>query len=94
MQVNLSGKVALVTGAAQGIGRAISVALARNGADIVLNDLDREASEALAQELRSLGRRTFVAIADVSDYPAVKHAVTEAIAQRVIFGQGPLDLLI
>ncbi len=89
VQVNLNNRVALVTGAALGIGRAISWQLAQNGADIVLNDIDRPATEALAQEIKKLGRRAFVAIADVSDYAAVKQSVTEAIAQF-----GKIDILV
>ncbi len=89
MRVDLNGKVALVTGAALGIGRAISLALAQNGADLVLNDIDRPATEALAHEIHKLGRRTALAIADVSDYAPVKRAIDEALEQL-----GQIDILV
>ncbi|MCI2430839.1 glucose 1-dehydrogenase [Candidatus Acetothermia bacterium] len=89
MQVNLNGRVALVTGAALGIGRAISLTLAKNGADLVLNDIDRPSAEALTQEIQKLGRRAVMAIADVSDYAQVKRSVNEAL---VHFGQ--IDILV
>ncbi|MBI1743474.1 glucose 1-dehydrogenase [Candidatus Acetothermia bacterium] len=89
MQVDLTAKVAMVTGAAQGIGRAIALALAYNGADIIINDLDRSASQALQQEIEKLRRRAFVALADVSDYTAIQQAVSEATAQL-----GKIDILV
>ncbi len=55
---DLSGKAALVTGAQQGIGKAISLALAREGADVAINYLDEEAmAEDVAASVRALGGR-------------------------------------
>jgi NAD(P)-dependent dehydrogenase (short-subunit alcohol dehydrogenase family) len=57
----LGGKVALVTGAQQGIGRAIAVALAREGADVGVNYLDdRDAAEQVVAEVHGAGRRAFM----------------------------------
>jgi len=65
--MRLGGKVALVTGAQQGIGRAIAVALAREGADVGLNYLDDPgAAEAVAEDVRALGRRAVVVRGDVA----------------------------
>src|SRR6058998_2659602 len=65
--MRLAGKVALVTGAQQGIGRAIAVALAREGADVGLNYLDDPgAAEAVAEDVRALGRRAVVVRGDVA----------------------------
>ncbi|OGF55071.1 MAG: hypothetical protein A2Z21_04590 [Candidatus Fraserbacteria bacterium RBG_16_55_9] len=89
MEVNLSGKVAMVTGGAQGIGRAIALELARNWADLVINDLDRSAAEALAREITTQKRRVLVAIADVADYAAIKRAVSDAMTQF-----GKIDILV
>jgi len=53
--LKLTGKVALVTGAAQGIGKAVALLLARNGADIVVSDINLEKAEETAREIESVG---------------------------------------
>lgn len=83
----LDGRVALVTGAAGGIGRAVSLALAREGADLALLDVD--APEALRREATALGRRAFALDADVSD----RSRVHEAVA-RTSDLLGRLDILV
>jgi 3-oxoacyl-[acyl-carrier protein] reductase len=65
--MRLAGQVALVTGAQQGIGRAIAVALAKNGADVGVNYLDdRAAAEAVAAEVRGAGRHACLVQGDVA----------------------------
>lgn len=65
----LDGKVSLVTGASRGIGRAISLALAKEGADVALNYAHRrEPAEQVAEEIRKLGRRAMVYQGDVSKH--------------------------
>ncbi|HSR80053.1 MAG TPA: SDR family NAD(P)-dependent oxidoreductase, partial [Hyphomicrobiaceae bacterium] len=77
---NLSGRVALVTGAARGIGKAIALALAQVGADVAVNYRAREADAlAVAGAVRGLGRRTMAVRADVSDSGAVRSLI-DAIA--------------
>ncbi len=79
--MKLSGKVALVTGAAQGIGRAIAVRLAKDGADIALVDLNADRLRSVADEVWSIGRKATVFSADVGDredvFAAVSHAKVE-----------------
>ncbi len=73
---DLQGRVALVTGASRGIGRAIAIALARAGADIALNYKNRTAdAESAAAEIGSLGRRCLLVQADVSHAPSVAETV-------------------
>lgn len=86
----LSGKVALVTGAARGIGRAIALELARAGADVALNDVDPgEAAGEVVAAIEALGHRASVHQADVADRAAVE-AMVDAVAARY----GRLDILV
>ncbi len=68
---SLEGKVAVVSGAAQGMGQATSLALAQHGADVVLVDRNRAGAEATAERIRGLGRTTLVASTDVSNPTAI-----------------------
>ncbi|VFR16064.1 2,3-butanediol dehydrogenase, S-alcohol forming, (S)-acetoin-specific [plant metagenome] len=76
--MSITGKIALVTGAGQGIGRGIALRLAQDGADLALVDLDQAKLDAVAREIEALGRQATTFIADVSDreqvYAAVDHA--------------------
>jgi NAD(P)-dependent dehydrogenase (short-subunit alcohol dehydrogenase family) len=81
----LDGKIALVTGGGRGIGRGIVLEFAREGADVAVNyRRDREAAEATAREVESLGRRAMVVQADVSDREAVDGMVAQV---RSAFGR-------
>ncbi|MEJ8814632.1 SDR family oxidoreductase [Variovorax ureilyticus] len=71
-------KVAIVTGAARGIGAAIATALAREGANVILTDVLIEEGEAMADQLRSMGYRARFTPLDVSDYEAWLRVVAEA----------------
>lgn len=69
---NLEGKVALVTGAAQGMGRAMALALAEAGADLLLVDRNEAGARATADEIARQGRRAVTATCDVSDTAQVR----------------------
>lgn len=86
---SLEGKVALVTGASRGIGRAVAVALARQGADVTLCARTASALEAVATEIRELGREALVHIVDVREASCADEAVNGAIDK---FGR--LDILV
>lgn len=77
MNFGLNSKTAIVTGAAsrQGIGRAIALALAREGADIALADIDLDGVEAVAEEINEMGRKALALKVDQSVYDEVKEAV-------------------
>ena len=64
---DLTGKVALISGAAQGMGRAMSLALAEAGADLMLVDLNTQGGETTAEEIRNLGRRAVFVTCNVSE---------------------------
>jgi 2-hydroxycyclohexanecarboxyl-CoA dehydrogenase len=85
----LDGKVAIVTGAARGIGRALALALARNGADVAIFDVEATAAEDAAAAARAEGRRSRAVVVDIRDGAAVESAV--AVARREL---GPADILI
>jgi 3-oxoacyl-[acyl-carrier protein] reductase len=85
-----AGKIVLVTGAQQGIGRAMAVAFAEEGADVAVNWLDdAEAGERVAGEVRALGRRAFPIRADLGQIDEVR--AMAAAAERAL---GPIDILI
>ncbi len=85
----LEGRRALVTGAGRGIGRAIAVRLAGDGADVIVNDRDEDGAAATAELIRGLGRRSGVAIADLSRTSAV-HAACDAAVEQL----GGVDILV
>ena len=73
--------MALVTGAARGLGRAISLALANAGADVVLGLRDGTTAEDLADQIEAMGRRALRVQMDVTDRAQVSAAVDAAIAR-------------
>ena len=85
----LSGKVALVTGAGRGIGKAIALAFARQGADVAVSDIDGPAAESAAGEIRALGRRAIAAVGNVADPEESKRMIDQAVAEL-----GRLDILV
>lgn len=81
MGADLTDKVALVTGAGQGIGRAIARALADRGAAVAVNDVDRGKAERVASEINVAGGRAVPAVADVSCRDAVRAMVEGIVGQ-------------
>jgi NAD(P)-dependent dehydrogenase (short-subunit alcohol dehydrogenase family) len=86
---DLSGRTALVTGAARGLGRAIALALAEAGADVALGLRDASRDDGLADEIRALGRRALPLQMDVTRLAQVEAAVGSTVEQL-----GSLDLLV
>lgn len=78
---DLAGKVALITGSGRGMGRAHALVMAGRGADIVIHDILRDEAVKTAEDVRALGRKTFVSHADVSDVAAMKETVAQAEAE-------------
>ncbi|TFE03529.1 3-oxoacyl-[acyl-carrier-protein] reductase [Jeotgalibacillus sp. R-1-5s-1] len=88
--MNLDGKAVLVTGASRGIGRAIAIHLANQGADIAVNFSGSEAkANEVAEEIRSLGRKAIVIKANVSDAEEVQAMVKETVNEF-----GKIDVLV
>ena len=86
---DLAGQTALVTGAARGLGRAISLALANAGADVALGLLDRASAADVEAEIRAMGRRSIRVPMDVRRLDQVAAAV-----ERVVAELGRLDILV
>ena len=88
---DLGGKVALVTGASRGLGRAIALALAAQGADLAINYRDNtEAAEAVAAEARETGRKALVVQGDTS----AGREACEAIVKAALDAYGRVDILV
>jgi NAD(P)-dependent dehydrogenase (short-subunit alcohol dehydrogenase family) len=87
--MRFSGKVALVTGAGRGIGFATAAELARDGADLIVNDMDAERLEAAAAELRRHGVKVTTHAGSVTD-----EAVVGEMAARAVAEHGKVDLLL
>ena len=86
----VDGRIALVTGASRGIGKAVALALAANGADVAVNYAgSAQAAEAVAEEIRAMGRKALVVQADVSDAASVQQMMEKVTAE---FGR--VDILV
>ncbi|MHB8665088.1 MAG: SDR family NAD(P)-dependent oxidoreductase [Acidimicrobiales bacterium] len=77
----LEGKVAIITGAGQGLGRAHAVTLAGEGAAVIVNDVSAANAQAVADEITAAGGRSSVSTASVSDWKATKELVEQAVDQ-------------
>tara|TARA_B110000438_G_scaffold67965_1_gene68339 strand:+ start:93 stop:836 length:744 start_codon:yes stop_codon:yes gene_type:complete len=85
----LADKIAVVTGAGRGIGRAVALAYAKMGADVVCVSRTKENSAKVAAELEALGRRAWAVAVDVSDTAAV-----DAAAKGILESTGRVDILV
>jgi 2-keto-3-deoxy-L-fuconate dehydrogenase len=84
----LDGKSAIITGGGSGIGRAISLCFAANGASVKIADVNREPGEQVAKEIRDSGGKASAHVCDVKDAQGVRKAFEE------IFGSGRVDILV
>ncbi len=84
-----SGRVAYVTGGGHGIGRAVAMRLALEGASVAVSDIDREAAGSVAVEIVSLGGIAIAENADITDMQSVERSIEETVAKL-----GNLDILV
>ena len=90
IEVDLSDKVAIVTGSSRGIGRAIALGLAKDGANIVVNALSNiTKAREVAEEIESMGREVLVIVADVS-----KKEHVESMVEQTLKRFGKIDILV
>jgi NAD(P)-dependent dehydrogenase (short-subunit alcohol dehydrogenase family) len=86
---SLVDRTALVTGAGRGIGAGIADVLSEQGAQVVVNDLDRERADTTVARIRQAGGRAMASVFDVTDADAVRAAV-----DRIASDVGPIDILV
>lgn len=89
MELGLKGKVSIVTGAGAGIGKVIALTMAREGADVVVNDISGETAENVAKEITAVGSKSLVIEADVANAAQVNQMVSKVLDH---FGQ--VDILV
>jgi NAD(P)-dependent dehydrogenase (short-subunit alcohol dehydrogenase family) len=89
MEQRLSEKVAIVTGAGQGIGKAVALRLAKEGANIVVADINPKTAEQAAEEIRALNRRALVCQIDIANIAEIQPMIDNAVAE---FGR--IDILV
>lgn len=89
MEKKLSGKVAIVTGAGSGIGRGVALRLAREGARVVVADLNESAAKAVAKEIAEAGFESLAAGLDVA-----RPSEIQALVARVALEKGSVDILV
>ncbi|MCX5694305.1 MAG: 3-oxoacyl-[acyl-carrier-protein] reductase [Candidatus Omnitrophica bacterium] len=87
--MRLKDKVALVTGGARGIGRAIALTFAKEGADIVVADVNLEIAQKTALDIEGLGRRAMALAMDVTNYEAVEEGIN-----KILDKMGKVDILV
>ncbi len=89
MMIDLSGRVALVTGGARGIGRGICLALAGQGADVAVADLNMDGAARVSSEIEGMGRRAEAVSMDVTSRPSIEAAVSQTLDRL-----GRIDILV
>ena len=87
--MRLKDKVAIITGGARGIGRAIALLFAQEGADIVVGDVNMQEAEKTCLEIRSLGRQALSMEMDVADYAKIEGALN-----KILDKLGKVDILV
>jgi NAD(P)-dependent dehydrogenase (short-subunit alcohol dehydrogenase family) len=85
----LEGKVAIITGAGQGVGKGIALAFAKEGAKVVVAEINPETAQATTGEIHELGQKALAVSCDVGNESQVKDMVDKAVAEF-----GPIDILV
>jgi len=89
MDLQLSGRVAFITGGGQGVGRRIALTLAEEGAHVIVNDYFAERADSVVAEITGAGGTAFAAPADITDKGQIDAAI-----ERAVVALGPIDILV
>ena len=89
MGARFEGKVAIVTGAAKGMGLATAIEMCRDGASVMMTDIDKAGLEAAARQIRSSGGKVTTEVCDIAD-----RAQVDALVHRTSKELGRLDILV
>lgn len=89
MELRLQEQVAIVTGAARGMGRATALRLGMEGASVVVNDVSSDGAETVAAEIKSAGGKASAFVADVSDWQQVQAMINATVSEF-----GTVDILV
>ena len=89
MDLGLKGKTVIITGGGSNIGRAITLAFAKEGSNIVIADIDEKQANKVADKAKELGGKAIAVKTDVTDYDAVEATVKKAIDEF-----GAVDVLV
>jgi 2-hydroxycyclohexanecarboxyl-CoA dehydrogenase len=89
MQSSIQGQIALITGGASGIGRAISARLACDGAKVIIADISRGAADLAVAKIEKMGGEAQAVVADVTDYAGMSQAIDGCVR-----GTGRIDILV
>jgi len=87
--MRLKDRVALVTGSAQGIGREIALTLAKEGADVVISDINLEKASKTSAEIEAMGRKSLALALNVTDYASVEECLN-----KILDKFGKVDILV
>lgn len=86
---NMEGKVALVTGSGRGLGEGIAIAMAKEGMNLIINDVIEENAKAVAKKIRDLGRKALASIGDIS-----RSEMVRAMVKETMDAFGRIDVLV
>jgi len=87
--MRLKGRVALVTGASSGIGRAVANIFAAQGCDLVINGRNQQRLQTVSEEIKNMGRKVLILNGDVSDFDEVQQ-----LGQKALSTYGKIDILV
>ena len=94
MEQQLTGKVTIVTGSAQGIGKAVALRLAHEGADLIVADINTKKAEQTAKEIKAFGRRAMAYPMNLANVEQIQPMVDKVVGASVVSSPDAPDVVI